>query len=126
MTAGMRLTGSTGYGHGVMDTDLDVVTGAFSYTGRAIAGHLLDNGRRVRTLTGHPDRPSPIAGRVDVAPYAFEDSDALTRSLEGAGTIYNTYWVRFDRATSASIERSRTRRRCSPRRVRPGSGGSST
>jgi len=32
----------------------------------------------VRTLTGHPHRPSPIAGRVDVAPYAFDDPDALT------------------------------------------------
>ena len=68
-----RLIGSTDYGHGVMDTGLDVVTGAFSYTGSAIAAQLLGEGRRVRTLTGHPGRPSPIAGRVDVAPYVFDD-----------------------------------------------------
>jgi NADH dehydrogenase len=95
----------------VMDTGLDVVTGAFSYTGSAIAGHLLDEGRRVRTLTGHPDRPSPLAGRVDVAPYAFEDPDALTRSLEGTSTVYNTYWVRFDRGDVSfdrAIENSKT------------------
>ncbi len=95
----------------MLDTGLDVVTGAFSYTGSAIAGHLLDNGRRVRTLTGHPDRPSPLAGRVDVAPYAFDDPDALTRSLEGATTVYNTYWVRFDRGDVSfdrAVENSKT------------------
>ena len=95
----------------VPDTGLDVVTGAFSYTGSAIARRLLDDGRRVRTLTGHPDRPSPIAGRVEVAPYAFDDLDALTGSLEGASTIYNTYWVRFDRGDVSferAIENSKT------------------
>jgi len=95
----------------VTDTGLDVVTGAFSYTGSAIAGRLLDDGRRVRTLTGHPDRPSPIAGRVDVAPYAFDDPGALTRSLEGASIVYNTYWVRFDRGDvtfDRAIENSKT------------------
>jgi NADH dehydrogenase len=94
-----------------MDTGLDVVTGAFSYTGSAIARHLLDDGRRVRTLTGHPDRPSPIAGRIDVAPYAFDDPEALTRSLEGTSTVYNTYWVRFDRGDVSfdrAIENSKT------------------
>jgi NADH dehydrogenase len=95
----------------VSDTGLDVVTGAFSYTGNAIARRLLEDGRRVRTLTGHPDRPSSIAGRVEVAPYAFDDFDALTRSLEGASTIYNTYWVRFDRGEVSfdrAIENSKT------------------
>jgi NAD(P)-dependent dehydrogenase (short-subunit alcohol dehydrogenase family) len=32
----------------------DVVTGAFSYTGRYIAQKLLARGRRVVTLTNHP------------------------------------------------------------------------
>lgn len=84
---------------------LDVVTGAFSYTGGAIARRLLDDGRRVRTLTGHPGRPSPITDRVEVAPYVFSDRAALVRSLEGASTLYNTYWVRFDRA-GVSFERA--------------------
>ena len=37
-------------------TDFDVVTGAFSYSGAAIAKELQAAGRRVRTLTGHPGR----------------------------------------------------------------------
>lgn len=79
------------------DTGFNVVTGAFSYTGGAIARRLVANGRRVRTLTGHPDRPSPLSGKVEVAPYSFDDRTALIQSLRGASTLYNTYWVRFDR-----------------------------
>jgi NADH dehydrogenase len=30
-------------------------------------------------------------------PYEFDDPVALARSLEGVSTLYNTYWVRFDR-----------------------------
>ena len=41
---------------------MDVVTGAFGYTGRFIAGRLLDAGHEVRTLTGHPDRRDLFAG----------------------------------------------------------------
>ncbi|MBA3413333.1 MAG: epimerase, partial [Actinobacteria bacterium] len=37
------------------EAPLDVVTGAFSYTGRFIARRLLADGRRVRTLTRHSD-----------------------------------------------------------------------
>ena len=48
----------------------------------------------VRTLTGHPDRAE--AGQpVDVRSLDFDDVLGLTRSLEGATTLYNTYWVRF-------------------------------
>ncbi len=35
---------------------IDVVTGAFSYSGAAIAAELRARGHRVRTLTGHPGR----------------------------------------------------------------------
>ncbi|HEX9122708.1 MAG TPA: NAD(P)H-binding protein [Actinomycetota bacterium] len=77
--------------------DLDVVTGAFGYTGRYITARLLAAGRLVRTLTGHPDRPDPFGDRVSVARYAFDDPDALAASLRGATTLYNTYWVRFPR-----------------------------
>ncbi|HEU0245538.1 MAG TPA: NAD(P)H-binding protein [Gaiellaceae bacterium] len=76
-------------------TELDVVTGAFSFTGRHIAEALLARGRRVRTLTRRPDPSHPLAGRVEVAPLAFDDS--LDESLRGADTLYNTYWVRFER-----------------------------
>jgi uncharacterized protein YbjT (DUF2867 family) len=77
-------------------TNLDLVTGAFSYSGAHIAGRLLDSGRDVRTLTFHPDRAHPLRGRVEALPYRFDDPLALARSLEGVRTLYNTYWVRFD------------------------------
>lgn len=75
--------------------ELDVVTGAFSYTGRHIAEELLARGRRVRTLTRHPDPSHPLAPRVEAAPLAFDHS--LVESLRGADTLYTTYWVRFER-----------------------------
>ena len=75
---------------------LDVVTGAFSYTGRHIAEALLGRERRVRTLTREPAPPShPLADRVETRPFVFDDS--LVESLSGADTLYNTYWVRFER-----------------------------
>jgi uncharacterized protein YbjT (DUF2867 family) len=75
--------------------ELDVVTGAFGYTGRYITERLLAAGRSVRTLTGHPDRPNPFGDRVAVAPLDFGERDALIEHLRGATTLYNTYWVRF-------------------------------
>jgi len=78
-------------------TDFDVVTGAFSYSGAAIAKELQAAGRRVRTLTGHPGRAPKASGvdGIEVRPLDFTDPPALTESLRGAGTLYNTYWVRF-------------------------------
>ncbi len=78
-----------------MDPGFDVVTGAFSFTGRFIARHLLANGRRVRTLTNHPRRPGAEDLDVDIAPLQFIDRAALVESLRGADVFYNTYWVRF-------------------------------
>jgi uncharacterized protein YbjT (DUF2867 family) len=76
--------------------DLDVVTGAFSYTGRHIAEVLLARGRSVRTLSRQPPDPAhPLAESVEFAPLAFDAS--LLHSLECADTLYNTYWVRFER-----------------------------
>jgi len=77
--------------------DVDVVTGAFGYTGRYITGRLLESGRNVKTLTGHPNRPNPFGDRIDVAPLDFEDRRSLVEHLRGATTLYNTYWVRFPR-----------------------------
>lgn len=78
-----------------MNKNLHVVTGAFGYSGRYMAHRLLDRGMRVRTLT-NSRRSDPFAGKVEAAPLAFHDPDALARSLEGAKVLYNTYWVRFD------------------------------
>lgn len=73
---------------------VDVVTGAFSYSGAAIAREVQLAGRRVRTLTGHPGR-APAASDIDVRPLAFDDPAELIRSLQDIHTLYNTYWVRF-------------------------------
>jgi nucleoside-diphosphate-sugar epimerase len=73
---------------------LDVVTGAFGYSGAAIARDLRAAGHRVRTLTGHPGR-APASTDIDVRPLDFADPAGLTESLRGAHTLYNTYWVRF-------------------------------
>ena len=81
-----------------MEPGFDVVTGAFSYTGRFIARKLLDDGRRVRTLTNHAQRPGAQEIKVDVAPLNFTDRAGLVESLRGADVFYNTYWVRFPHA----------------------------
>jgi len=76
--------------------ELDVVTGAFGYTGKHITGRLLDAGRRVRTITGHPKRANSFGNQVEIAPLDFNDRAGLVRSLRGASVLYNTYWVRFN------------------------------
>lgn len=79
-----------------MNGELDVVTGAFSYSGRAIAQALLDEGRQVRTLTGHPGRAADNSP-IQIRALDFDDQIGLVSSLEGVTTLYNTYWVRFAR-----------------------------
>ncbi len=92
----------------------DVVTGAFSYSGAAISRELGRAGRRVRTLTGHPERGRDAqggTGGVDVRPLDFDDPPGLTASLRGAATLYNTYWVRFPRGDTdydRAVANSRT------------------
>src|SRR5512138_1567811 len=79
-----------------MSRHLHAITGAFGYSGRAIAERLLARGTPVRNLTGHPGRPDPFGGRIETRPLPFEDPDGLRRSLEGVQVLYNTWWVRFD------------------------------
>ena len=57
----------------MQDTGLDLVTGAFSYSGSQIAERLLESGRAVRTLTFHPDRAHPLRPRVETLAYRFDD-----------------------------------------------------
>src|SRR4051794_11869336 len=66
----------------------EVVTGAFSYTGRAIAARLLADGREVRTLS----RSDPGDPRIPAFPLRFDDPAPFA----GADTLYNTYWIRFE------------------------------
>lgn len=73
---------------------LDAVTGAFSYSGAAIAQELRRRGRGVRTLTNHArTSESPM----EACPLDLSDTEGLRRSLTGVDTLYNTYWVRFPR-----------------------------
>ena len=76
---------------------MDIVTGAFSFTGKYIAARLLELGREVRTLTRHPQSASPFGERVEAFPLDFADPAALTERLRGADTLYNTYWIRAPR-----------------------------
>jgi len=77
------------------ENDFDVVTGAYGYTGRYLTRLLLSRGRRVRTLTGHPTRANPFGDTIEAAPFNFDRPDDLARNLEGAGALFNTYWIRF-------------------------------
>lgn len=75
--------------------EVNVITGAFSYTGKYITRRLLAMGKAVRTLTGHPNNPNPFGERVRVFPFNFDKPEELVMSLQGATTLYNTYWIRF-------------------------------
>lgn len=93
-----------------MSSTFDVVTGAFGYTGGAIARRLVEGGRRVRTLTNHPDRNSPLADKIEIAPLAFDNAANLRSYLDGADVLYNTYWVRFEHGEetfASAVENSR-------------------
>ena len=75
--------------------EFEVVTGAFSYTGKYITQRLLDAGKTVRTITGHPNNPNPFGKQVEIAALDFHDTAELVQSLRGASVLYNSYWVRF-------------------------------
>jgi nucleoside-diphosphate-sugar epimerase len=105
-------------------TPIDVVTGAFSYSGRFIAAGLLDRGRDIRTLTNHPRPDDPSSARIRVYPLDFADTAGLIEAMSGAETLYNTYWVRAPVGTlthAAAVENIRrlveAARRAGVRRV---------
>lgn len=77
----------------------DVVTGAYGFSGAAISARLQAAGRQVRTLTNHPRR-APSGTAIEARPLDFTDPAGLTEAMRGADTLYNTYWVRFEHATS--------------------------
>lgn len=91
--------------------ELNIVTGALGYTGKYITRRLLAAGKRVRTITGHPDRPNPFGSEVSVAPFSFDQPESLIQALRGATTLYNTYWVRFPYGAvsfDVAVENTRT------------------
>ena len=95
-----------------MERPLHVVTGAFGYSGRWIAHHLLDQDVHVRTLTNAVGRDDPFGGQVEVHGLDFEDKERLVDSLRGAEVLYNTYWVRYNKrhqqfAHNTAVENTR-------------------
>ena len=95
------------------------ITGAYSYTGRYLARHLLDK-CGVTSVLSLSSRPSPVAThnldanhleRIETVPLNFDDPLALTRALEGCNVVYCTYWIRFARSGDthqAAAERVKT------------------
>ena len=81
--------------------EVNVITGAFSYTGKYITRRLLAMGKDIRTLTGHPNNAHPFGEgeQLSVFPFNFDKPGELVKSLEGASTLYNTYWIRFAHGT---------------------------
>ena len=75
--------------------EVNVVTGAFSFTGKYITQRLLSMGKKVITLTSRVDRENTFGHQVKAFPFNFDKPRELTDSLRGANTLYNTYWVRF-------------------------------
>jgi NADH dehydrogenase len=93
-----------------MKRSVHAITGAFGYSGMHIARLLVHRGARVRNLTGHPHRPDPFAGAVEVTRFRFEDPAAMRDALRDVRVLYNTYWVRFDHGASTfarAVESSR-------------------
>jgi len=88
-----------------LETETDIVTGAFGYIGKYIARRLLDSGHRVRTVTTHPGKENPFGATVQAFPFDFDSPALLTEHLRGARTLYNTYWIRFEYG-GATFERA--------------------
>jgi uncharacterized protein YbjT (DUF2867 family) len=84
-----------------------VLTGAFSYTGAAVARELSLRGHAVHTLTNR-QRPGDESAPISVAPLRFDPAH-LERELAGADALINTYWVRLPHAGQSfesAVERS--------------------
>ena len=87
----------------------DAVTGATSYTGRFIGERLVASDRRVIDLTRRARSPHPL-GSLAVSAAIDSDSVQLARALDGLDTLYNTFWIRFERGPITyrwAIERCR-------------------
>jgi uncharacterized protein YbjT (DUF2867 family) len=69
-----------------------VVTGAFSYTGAAVARELITRGHTVHTLTNR--EPPPGSAAITHAPLRFDVAE-LAAQLTKADVLVNTFWVRL-------------------------------
>lgn len=77
---------------------LQAVTGAFGFTGRAIAELLLESGDQVVTFTRRSGAGDPLASRLaSIRPFDASRPADLVAGLQGVDTLFNTYWLRFPR-----------------------------
>ena len=80
-----------------MNEPVVALSGAWSYSGRHVAGELLRRGYRVVSLTGRAvPHPDPFGGTVKRIPYDFGPG-ALERLLRGVDVLACAYWIRHDR-----------------------------
>jgi len=106
-----EITSTCGPAPSGVTAELNVVTGASGYTGKYITRRLHLAGKRVRTLTAHPARPSEFGNQIEIAPLDFDNPLELRQSLSGATTLFNTYWIRFSHGGTtfeSAIENSKT------------------
>jgi len=83
------------------------LTGAFSYTGSAVARELLWRGHTVHTLTNRRGQDS--GGAISAAPLQF-DAAHLRSELSGSDAFINTFWIRLPHgghSFESAVERSR-------------------
>jgi len=92
-------------------TEVNVVTGAFSFTGKYITQRLLSMGKKVITLTSRIDRENTFGHQVKAFSFNFDKPRELVDSLRGADILYNTYWIRFpyrEVSFDKAVENNRT------------------
>jgi uncharacterized protein YbjT (DUF2867 family) len=91
---------------------LHALTGAFGFTGRAIAERVLAGGDEVVTITRRSGAGDPLASRLAaVRPFDVSRPGELAAALTGADTLINTYWLRFPRGSDTfegAVARSAT------------------
>lgn len=74
------------------------VTGAFGFTGRAIAERLLEARHEVVTLSRRSGDGDPLASRLAaIHPLDASRPEAFRAALEGVEVLFNTWWLRFPR-----------------------------
>ena len=84
-----------------------VITGAFSYTGSAVARELLERGWQVHTLTNRSTPPG--CQNITAAPLRF-NREHIEHELAGADLFINTYWIRLpwrDQTFDTAVDNSR-------------------
>lgn len=82
-----------------MNQGIHAVTGAFGYSGKYIAKRLIDEGRKVITITNSLNRKNSFGDKLQVFPFNFNEPEKLKETLQEVSVLYNTYWVRFNHKT---------------------------